>query len=124
MSIENAGRARVLIVEGCPHADLTVQRLRLALNEIGESDVEVEVRVVVSGAPLPDGFAGSPTVLVDGVDPFASSAAETSAVACRVYPAGLREQGAPSLDALREALTLRQRPMPGSGHAGVGGGTV
>jgi len=48
-------------------------------------------------------FVGSPTVLIDGRDPFAG-AEGTFGLACRVYqtPDGLA--GSPTLEQLREAL--------------------
>jgi hypothetical protein len=49
-------------------------------------------------------FVGSPTILVDGVDPF-GVAGQSAAFACRVYstPAGL--SGVPPLGELIRALT-------------------
>jgi hypothetical protein len=48
-------------------------------------------------------FAGSPTILVDGVDPFAQKGA-TVGLTCRVYrtPDGLA--GSPTADQLRAVL--------------------
>lgn len=97
----------VLVVENCPNAGLTVERLRQALDEHGSTDVEVELQVVAPGTRPPESFAGSPTILLDGVDPFASVASGASDVACRVYQANVREQGAPSLNALRQAVSRR-----------------
>ncbi len=46
-------------------------------------------------------FHGSPTILVDGVDPFADRDAPVG-LSCRVYRT---ETGAPTVQQLREALT-------------------
>lgn len=108
MPNERVTRALVLVVANCPNAGLTVERLRQVLDRHGAADVEVELQVVEPGTRPPDGFAGSPTVLLDGIDPFASAAAaHTSDVACRVYPADLHENGAPSLTALERAVSYR-----------------
>lgn len=50
------------------------------------------------------GMHGSPTVLIDGHDPFAVGNIEAS-VACRLYPTATGFDGAPSVDDLVEALT-------------------
>ncbi len=49
------------------------------------------------------GFRGSPTVLVDGVDPFADPDAPVG-LSCRVYATETGYAGSPSLDQLRAAL--------------------
>ncbi len=62
------------------------------------------------------GFVGSPTFLIDGVDPFTHNG-QPPAVACRVYPtvAGLR--GTPPRNDLLAAVlkaSSRERNRPGS----------
>lgn len=83
--------------------------LRQALDDVGGRLVDVEVRVVTADdvADLPQ-FGGSPTVLIDGVDPLTEGQADQVGLSCRVYrtPAGLA--GVPSLEQLRQAL--RRRP--------------
>jgi hypothetical protein len=49
------------------------------------------------------GFAGSSTVLLDGVDPFATGDEPTGLV-CRVYPTPHGPQGSPTLEQLRKVL--------------------
>jgi hypothetical protein len=106
MPSERVTRAQVLVVDDCPNADRTVERLRQALDQHGATDVEIELLVVEPGTRPPDGFAGSPTVLLDGSDPFASTAvARTYDVACRAYPPDGHEHGAPSLHALQRAVS-------------------
>ncbi|MDF1597085.1 MAG: thioredoxin family protein [Acidimicrobiia bacterium] len=48
-------------------------------------------------------FRGSPTVLIDGVDPFADPDAPVG-LSCRVYAADDGYAGSPSLDQLRAAI--------------------
>ena len=52
-------------------------------------------------------FRGSPTVLIDGVDPFADRDAPIG-LTCRVYLTSDGVSGAPSVAQLAEALRTRQ----------------
>lgn len=106
MPADGLTRAQVLVVEDCPNADLTVRRLRQALDHHGAADVEIEVLVITPGSAPPDGFAGSPTILLDGVDPFAPAADRVAAPACRLYPTDGSTQS-PTTDALAQAVQLR-----------------
>lgn len=91
----------VLSVPDCPNASLLLERLRQLRTE-SETEVVV-VRDVDEAAAW--GMCGSPTLLVDGVDPFAVDGAQPS-VSCRLYfaPDG-RPAGAPSVEQLREVTT-------------------
>lgn len=99
-----AVRIDVLQVTDCPHLAPTVVRLREALDDTGLSasiteqliDNEVDARRL--------GMRGSPTVLIDGEDPFGSSA-EVGSVSCRLYVVGDGLDGAPSVAQLIGALT-------------------
>jgi hypothetical protein len=59
------------------------------------------------------GFVGSPTILINGVDPF-GAAGQSPAYACRVYatPAGL--SGVPPLGDVISALTAASNREPAS----------
>ena len=52
------------------------------------------------------GFRGSPTILIDGVDPFADPDAPVG-LSCRVYRTDDGFVGSPSLDQLRTAIGER-----------------
>jgi hypothetical protein len=52
------------------------------------------------------GFRGSPSVLVDGVDPFADPDAPVG-LSCRVYQTPQGPAGSPTLNQLRELLHPR-----------------
>ncbi len=83
--------------DGCPHAELAMERVRQALQSAGLADQKVLLQRVDSPEEAAGaGFHGSPTILVDGVDPFEG---ESPAVgyACRVYETDAGRQGAPSL---------------------------
>ncbi|MFD4373833.1 organomercurial lyase [Streptomyces sp. NPDC058486] len=105
-------RITVLTVPGCPNAPLAVERVNAALAG-REAEVELlEVHDEAQAAAY--GMSGSPTILLDGVDPFAPEGAEPS-VSCRLYRDGSdgSVSGAPSVTALREALdggTRRSQP--------------
>ncbi|QHE72981.1 hypothetical protein [Rhodococcus sp. WAY2] len=94
-------RLEILQVPGCPNVALLEQRLEKVLAD-QQSKVEISHRVIDDPAVATDaGMTGSPTLLVDGVDPFAEPGSVPS-VSCRLYPSG----GAPSVVALRQALHL------------------
>ena len=91
----------LLYFDGCPNWQVADQRLRRLADEHG---LTVDYRKVDTPEEAERvGFAGSPTVLVDGVDPFATGD-EPAGLACRVYVTEDGPQGSPSLDQLRAAL--------------------
>lgn len=53
-------------------------------------------------------FRGSPTVHVDGVDPFADPSAPVG-LSCRLYPTPVGYAGSPTLDQLRAAVQCARR---------------
>lgn len=95
---------QVLTVPNCPHAEPAAAVVREALDEAGLSDVPVTT-VTVDTQDEADrlGFLGSPTILIDGRDPF-PEAGRAPALACRLYrhPAGL--SGVPPIHPIRQAL--------------------
>lgn len=90
----------LLHVEDCPSRDVIEADLRELARELG---FHLERRQV-SGREQAEalGFPGSPTVLVDGRDPFPSEA--PPGLSCRLYPSGDGWQGAPPRAALRTVL--------------------
>lgn len=95
-------RLQVLQVPDCPNVTL----LRERLNEVlGDTSAEVTVRVIADDSEAAAaGMTGSPTLLVDGVDPFAEPGRAPS-VSCRLYrDAEGRMSGAPSVPQLRQVL--------------------
>lgn len=95
-------------VEGCPHMPTLRERLAVALSAAGYDDLRVRLRLIetIDDAALL-GFPGSPTVMVDGCDPFADGAGRVG-LACRLYrtPDGLA--GSPTLQQLIVALESRR----------------
>jgi hypothetical protein len=110
-------RIEVLFTPDCPNGPVTLARLAQAL--AGRSDVQVQTRVVDSVEQAERwGMHGSPTVLVDGRDPFAVPGTEAS-VACRLYPGdGGRAHGAPALAQLRQALDGQEKGGDAESPAG------
>ena len=96
-------RIEVITVPDCPNGPVLERRLAEVLS--GRTEVQVERRVVATVAQAERwGMHGSPTVLVDGRDPFATPGS-TASVSCRLYPAADgTAQGAPSSGQLRQVL--------------------
>jgi hypothetical protein len=93
----------LLIVPDCPNAAAFEERLAAAL--AGRPDVVVRRREIASEREAAEaGMHGSPTLLINGVDPFAAPG-QVPGLACRLYrDAAGRATGAPPVAALRRAL--------------------
>jgi hypothetical protein len=91
----------VLYLDGCPNWELAYERLRGLRDELGFSLGHARVATPEEAESL--GFRGSPTVLVDGEDPFADGD-EPTGLACRMYATPDGPQGAPTLEQLRAAI--------------------
>ncbi len=89
--------------EGCPNWRTARARLDEALRSKG-SDPEVELEEV---GTLEEAerlrFSGSPTILIDGVDPFPTDDAGYG-LSCRVYRTEAGLEGSPSLRQLLDVL--------------------
>jgi len=100
------GSARVL--RRLPNWPTARNRLRGVLDQLGRADLPITcVGVETEEDAVASGFAGSPTILIDGTDLFPRSGRWTGGLSCRVYrtPAGLA--GAPTADAIMNALGER-----------------
>lgn len=95
-------KIEILHVLDCPNLDLLDQRLREAL---ADRPAVITHRLVADvDTAATTGMTGSPTLLVDGNDPFESDAMVPS-LSCRLYPhEDGHVEGVPSIDALRHAL--------------------
>lgn len=92
----------VLSVPGCPNVSLLEQRLAEAL--AGRAAVRVRRVIASADEAAWCGMCGSPTLLVNGYDPFAVPGT-VPALACRIYQGeGGRLEGVPAVEALRRAL--------------------
>jgi hypothetical protein len=101
---------KVLAVPDCPNVVLLEQRLAQVTE--GRRDVTVSRQVIADqGQADRWGMHGSPTILVDGTDPFAEEG-EPASLSCRLYQDGNGQvDGAPSVSQLRRAIGEAGRPM-------------
>ncbi|MQA35931.1 DF family (seleno)protein [Modestobacter roseus] len=94
----------LLYFDGCPNWSVADERLREALTRLGYGHAALEYRQVTTAEEAEEAqFRGSPTVLVNGRDPFLDDESPVG-LSCRVYrtPDGLA--GAPTVEQLVEAL--------------------
>jgi hypothetical protein len=104
----------ILAVPGCPNAPVLGDRLTAVL--------DVRAGVGVSHQEISDeseaarwGMHGSPTLLIDGVDPFAKPR-QASSMSCRLYhDENGQLSGAPSLSQLRQAIERAAAVATGTG---------
>ena len=97
-------RVEILHIDECPNWVEAGARVEAALVELGHGDDEVTYRLLTDSADaavVP--FAGSPTILLDGVDVFPTDG-RTSDLACRVYRTGTGFAGVPTVAQLVEAI--------------------
>jgi hypothetical protein len=77
-------RIELLWWVGCPSLERALADLRQALREAGVDPATIELREVTSDAQAErERFAGSPTILIDGQDPFPGDSC--TGLSCRVY---------------------------------------
>ncbi|MFW0772817.1 thioredoxin family protein [Paenarthrobacter nitroguajacolicus] len=97
-------RIELLYIDDCPNSAGAQERLEAALEILGRGDIPVHMRQLNSASETEDtGFAGSPTITVDGKDIFPTGATADD-LACRVYvtPHGLT--GMPTVEQVTGAL--------------------
>lgn len=101
----NAVEIDLLYVPDCPNRRIARTHVESALAQTGVAALvrEREVRTSEEAARL--GMRGSPTILIDGADPFGDPAG-SAALSCRLYrhrsDAGF--SGAPTVEELIEAI--------------------
>ena len=104
----------VLAVPDCPNAPVLNDRLAAVVD--GRAGVSVSHEVICDeGEAARRGMHGSPTLLIDGIDPFAGPG-QAPSLSCRLYrdENGL-PSGAPSLGQLRQAIEHAPASEPGPG---------
>ena len=107
-------KVELLYWEGCPSHPQALAQLCEAMEELGLDPEAVEVRhVETDEVAQAEGFVGSPTIRIDGVD-VQEPGDEPTALTCRIYhrrdgrisplpdPADVRS-------ALHNAITIRSR---------------
>jgi len=95
----------LLFFPECPNWELTDARLREALSRAGRDDANVERQLVTTTEQAEAiGFRGSPTVLIDGRDPFADPDAPAG-LSCRLFGTEAGLAGAPTVEQLLAVLS-------------------
>lgn len=87
----------ILYFDGCPNWQVAHERAAEALRIVGGVDTIELQRVDTPDEADRIGFAGSPTILIDGHDPFPT---ESVGFACRLYG----QENSPSVAELVRAL--------------------
>ena len=89
-----------LSFDGCPNAAIAGQRLAEAFDRLG-LDPSVITYATVDTAEEAErlAFRGSPSILINGTDPFAEPDSPVG-LSCRIYRNDAGTEGAPSVDDL------------------------
>jgi hypothetical protein len=95
-------KVELLYFDGCPHWRTAGERLVSLQSELGFELNRVLVSTPEEAIRL--GFTGSPTIRVDGVDPFAMRDAQVG-FACRMYETPAGPAGSPTVDQLRTVVS-------------------
>ena len=94
-------RLELMYFDDCPNWMLAAERLEDLAAQRG---LTVERRTINTADEAEEArFRGSPTILVDGEDPFASGA-EPFGLACRVFQTPAGPAGSPTVEQLEAAL--------------------
>ena len=94
-------KVELLYFDECPHWETAESRLQALADEQG---FEVGHHLVSTQDEAEAArFCGSPTILVDGRDPFASGD-EPFGLSCRIYQTPDGSAGSPTVDQLRVVL--------------------
>ena len=95
----------LLVVPDCPNEIAAARLVRKALDDLGLTPTTVRTTVIRTprDARL-HGFTGSPTILINGNDPFAEPGREP-ALACRLYLTPDGFSGVPDPHALQQAIS-------------------
>jgi hypothetical protein len=97
-------KVELLYFDDCPSWQVADARLR---SLAGRHRFRVEHRLIATPEEAEAaGFRGSPTILLDGVDPFARGD-EPVGLACRIYQTPEGPAGSPTVEQLEAALGRR-----------------
>lgn len=92
----------LLYFDSCPNWRVTDAHLQA----LAQEDPQLRVthhRVESQEEAERVGFHGSPSITIDGADPFGTGAEQVS-FSCRIYPTPEGPGGSPTLEQLREVL--------------------
>ena len=94
----------LLYFEDCPNWRLAEARLHQVLVELGRDSSVLGYQLVTSPEQAEAlGFRGSPTIVVDGRDPFADPS-DPVGLSCRLYRGAGGVEHAPTVEQLRAVL--------------------
>jgi hypothetical protein len=94
---------RLLYFDDCPNWRIAQRRLEEALERLNDPSLVMPERIDGAEKAEQIGFRGSPTILINGSDPFADPGAPVG-LSCRIYltPDGM--EPAPTIEQLESAL--------------------
>jgi len=98
-------KVTLLYFDDCPNWVEADRHLTQLQADIPDMEISRE-RVETPEEAEQLGFRGSPSLLINGVDPFADSDAPVG-LSCRIYATPSGPAGSPTLEQLRNALTRR-----------------
>nr|WP_202447341.1 hypothetical protein [Streptomyces sp. SID5468] len=99
----------MLVVNDCPSQETAAALLRHVLDEAGLPGTPIRTVTVTSQRQAEGlGFTGSPTIRIDGRDPFAEPG-RPAGLSCRLYPTASGLAGLPEPGPLRQALERAAR---------------
>lgn len=94
---------QILYVPDCPNLPAARSRVQLALRDSGLRAVVEEIEVASFEDADRRGMHGSPTILIDGHDPFASG--DEVSLSCRLYRSEAGIGGSPTVAQLTAVLS-------------------
>ena len=94
----------LLVIPGCPNAAAAAELIATAVADTRVQSTVTRTVITSRAQAQRCGFVGSPTILVDGSDPFARRGAPP-AMACRLYSTSDGLRGVPALRDLRQAIS-------------------
>lgn len=92
----------LLYFDGCPHWQVAEHHLEELLGEFPELSID-RLTVETPEEAVRTRFRGSPSILIDGADPFADDS-DPVGLSCRVYQTPDGPAGSPTLDQLRDVI--------------------
>ncbi len=90
----------------CPNWLTTIERIEQVVEQMGATATVRLQLITTPEAAEAHSFRGSPTVLIDGTDPFADT--DTSVgLSCRIYNTPDGHAGSPTIDQITRAISER-----------------
>lgn len=103
----------LLVVPDCPNESVADELIAAAMAESGVEGSVTHTIVASQDQATSRGFTGSPTILLNGTDPFATVDAPV-ALACRLYPTQDGLRGTPGMTELSTAITAAAQEGAGA----------